>query len=891
MLKEKEHTYSFDTILGPDSTQHDVFDEVNGVVQSALDGYDVCLFSYGQTGSGKTHTMTGNVNSEEHKGIIPRSVDLIFDKTMELSSQGWNFDIAVSCCQIYQEKIFDLLNQNSDSNKNDLKIVNDQANKKIIVTDLQIKPVKTVIDVHQLLATAAGNRKVAQTSMNAQSSRSHFVFTLHVTMINTRTNEKRIGNLNLCDLAGSERVSSAKTTGEQFKETQKIKLSLSTLNRVFLELAADKDHIPFRESKLTDLLQYCLSGNGKTMMIVNLSPTAASAQETSGSLQLARTVSMIQSGKHKGSVSKNGSTGVKGPVVRKAQVQIQQHHVSQQEHSDMVDHDTPCMSAQTIVNGGVGIKSGPDGNKRQRLLTVQSIKISTGDEDIDNELASLSEYAELPALFDPDHGMASLMPGKVIIDELTQLVGKVKMEYDSLMLFLGEMTTRLSTIQTLLPDINMDTVYNNVFNENQLTIDTAPMYIQQQIDIFVPKFDHFKEKLATLKHSIQTSTLELSRKGQTLQFNSLKLELNSQEEKIEMLLLTLRAQSLSTNHSAEGIFNSYNILMTILSQFEQQEELFKQELDTMTNNLMSELDELSIEFNNALNCEYEDIMKQLQDNQTQFRNTYSTKYLAEIRALEKTGKLFEEVKSQHDELKQQYELLDGQVKGLDFLKEFNKNPTITPNDYIIDQRTFLQTKKDELVQLEQQCTSYDDELLNTRKTKLNKYRHHNQQLEVKIASLGGQNALMQLLTNPNGKEKKNNIHTQPQIVSNQDSILNNNNNNNTSMADDELTNKKTSLISQSIKPSSTTTTTTTTTAATAATHTKVSSQPIVSTKPKPLTATAPRTGNVATVPRSVPVSRSIPPTSSAVTKPLTTGTPNGSLSRVTTMAPRAGVKK
>jgi hypothetical protein len=445
------------------------------------------------------------------------------------------------------------------------------------------------------------------------------------------------------------------------------------------------------------------------------------------------------------------------------------------------------------------------------------------------------------------------------------------------------MTTRLSTIETLLPDINMDTVYNNVFNENQLTIDTAPMYIQQQIDIFVPKFDYFKEKLTTLKHSIQTSTLELSRKGQTLQFNSLKLELNSQEEKIEMLLLTLRAQSLSTTHSAEGIFNSYNILMTILSQFEQQEELFKQELDTMTNNLMSELDELSIEFNNGLNCEYEDIMKQLQDNQTQFRNTYSTKYLAEIRALEKTGKLFEEVKSQHDELKQQYDLLDGQVKGLDFLKEFNKNPTTTPNDYIIEQRTFLQTKKDELIQLEQQCTSYDDELLNTRKTKLNKYRHHNQQLEVKIASLGGQNALMQLLTNPNGKEKKNIIHTQPQIVSNQDSSLNNNsnNNNNTSMADDELTNKKTSLISQSIKPSSTTT----------ATNTKVSSQPIVSTKPKPLTATAPRTGNVANVPRSVPVLRSIPPTtSSAVTKPLTTGTSNGSLSRVT-MAPRAGVKK
>lgn len=332
MLKDQELKYHFDTILGPESKQSDVFEEVNGIVQSAIDGYNVCLFGYGQTGSGKSWTLTGDLKDQEKKGIIPRSVDLIFAqiKELEASAQNLNmpseFQLGVSCCQIYQEKIFDLLVEKMGSGKKDeeLKVHNDQHNKKVTVIGLGVKPVQSAEQVYNLLELAGKNRTVAQTSMNANSSRSHFVFTLHIDVklpvtvnakqpdgtMGTRTvMQQRSGTLNLCDLAGSERVSSAKTSGEQLNETKMINLSLSTLNRVFLQLAEKSSHISFRDSKLTELLQYCLSGDGKTMMIVNVSPTAASAQETSGSLNLARTVSLIQKGKTKQNVQTMNDDG------------------------------------------------------------------------------------------------------------------------------------------------------------------------------------------------------------------------------------------------------------------------------------------------------------------------------------------------------------------------------------------------------------------------------------------------------------------------------------------------------------------------------------------------------------------------------------------------------
>jgi kinesin family protein C1 len=315
-VKDKEHSYNFETIFGQNSTQQDVFTEVQEVVQSAIDGYEVCLFSYGQTGSGKSHTMTGSLTNDESKGIIPRSVDLIFDNINDLQqhNSNWEIKVHVSCIQIYLDRISDLLSSEKVNLQQDLKLSNDQVNQKITIHGLNKRPVTTTQDVYKALECAQKSRVVAATSMNATSSRSHFVFTLHIEMKNDELNEYRCGALNLCDLAGSERVNSTKATGKQLDEATKINQSLSTLNRVFMQLADNSCHIAFRETRLTELLQYCLSGEGKTLMIVNLSPIYESAHETNTSLQLAQTVATVQ----RGSRNSAGQNRSKPPTLASA---------------------------------------------------------------------------------------------------------------------------------------------------------------------------------------------------------------------------------------------------------------------------------------------------------------------------------------------------------------------------------------------------------------------------------------------------------------------------------------------------------------------------------------------------------------------------------------------
>lgn len=303
----KPARFNFDQVFGQRSQQTDVFDEVSHLVQSALDGYNVCLFSYGQTGSGKTHTMQGGAG--DHAGLIPRSVVKILDTAQGMSAaQGWVYTIEASFLEIYNEQIRDLLrvsapssaqSSNSAAASSDTLTVHQDGDGNTYVPGLTHVVVDTPEAVDQLMARAAKKRAVAVTNMNAQSSRSHSVFTLH---IKGRHEGKGIivsGSLNLCDLAGSERLSRSGAEGDRKKETQAINKSLSCLADVFTALAKKAPHIPFRNSKLTHLLQKCFKGDGKTLMLVSLSPTMASAQESMCSLRFAAQVSQVELGKPK----------------------------------------------------------------------------------------------------------------------------------------------------------------------------------------------------------------------------------------------------------------------------------------------------------------------------------------------------------------------------------------------------------------------------------------------------------------------------------------------------------------------------------------------------------------------------------------------------------------
>jgi kinesin family protein C1 len=300
------HSFKFDRVFPPSAGQDIVFQEVADFVQSALDGYNVCLFSYGQTGSGKTHTMQG-CGESAMRGIIPRSVEQILSQSKLLQSQKWTFKLSASFLEIYNEELKDLLvSYNKSETKKPKKLAIKRSREgKSFVDGLTAIPINTqdeaegMNQLNALMSMAARSRSVASTKMNAQSSRSHSVFMLHLNGYNEDSGAHVSGAMNLCDLAGSERLdrSGAGNDAKRLRETQAINKSLSCLGDVFTSLAQGASHVPYRNSKLTYLLQDCLSGDGKALMFVNLSPTTASSNESLCSLRFAQRVNQVELGK------------------------------------------------------------------------------------------------------------------------------------------------------------------------------------------------------------------------------------------------------------------------------------------------------------------------------------------------------------------------------------------------------------------------------------------------------------------------------------------------------------------------------------------------------------------------------------------------------------------
>ncbi|EWM23708.1 dna topoisomerase [Nannochloropsis gaditana] len=313
----ESHGFTFDRCFPPSAGQEVIFAEVSEFVQSALDGYNVCLFSYGQTGSGKTHTMQG-FGSGPMKGIIPRAMEQVGRYKKMLEAQGWVYEMEVSFIEIYQEQIRDLLRslatpnggagEESTSTTHDIK---KDGKGNMFVTDVAM----ILLDpndpqaVQRIMDVAGRHRSVGATSMNERSSRSHSVFTLHMRASNKERRSQLSGKLNLCDLAGSERLSRSNATGERLKETQAINKSLSALTDVFVAIANKQAHVPYRNSKLTYLLQQCLSGDGKTLMMINLSPTEQSYFESLCTLRFASQVNKCELGQARRNLHMVGQDG------------------------------------------------------------------------------------------------------------------------------------------------------------------------------------------------------------------------------------------------------------------------------------------------------------------------------------------------------------------------------------------------------------------------------------------------------------------------------------------------------------------------------------------------------------------------------------------------------
>ncbi len=246
-ISRKTNAFSFDRVFGPSNMNEDVFAEISQMVQSALDGYNVCIFAYGQTGAGKTHTMSSA------DGMIPRATHMIYEKAESLREKGWEYTMEGSFVEVYNEEIHDLLGAPRDMDKTKHEIRHDEKRKTTTVTNLKTVELDSANAVNGILERADKNRSVAATKSNERSSRSHSVFILKLVGKNSTTGDISEGTLNLVDLAGSERLKQSGAEGDRMKETQNINKSLSCLGDVIGALGTGKEgaHIPYRNSKVS----------------------------------------------------------------------------------------------------------------------------------------------------------------------------------------------------------------------------------------------------------------------------------------------------------------------------------------------------------------------------------------------------------------------------------------------------------------------------------------------------------------------------------------------------------------------------------------------------------------------------------------------------------------
>ncbi|KAM9022647.1 kinesin-1 heavy chain isoform 2-T2 [Guaruba guarouba] len=280
--------YIFDRVFQSNTSQEQVYNDcAKKIVKDVLEGYNGTIFAYGQTSSGKTHTMEGKLHDPDGMGIIPRIVQDIFNYIYSMD-ENLEFHIKVSYFEIYLDKIRDLL----DVSKTNLSVHEDK-NRVPYVKGCTERFVCSPEEVMDTIDEGKSNRHVAVTNMNEHSSRSHSIFLINVKQENTQTEQKLSGKLYLVDLAGSEKVSKTGAEGAVLDEAKNINKSLSALGNVISALAESSTYVPYRDSKMTRILQDSLGGNCRTTIVICCSPSSYNESETKSTLlfgQRAKTI-------------------------------------------------------------------------------------------------------------------------------------------------------------------------------------------------------------------------------------------------------------------------------------------------------------------------------------------------------------------------------------------------------------------------------------------------------------------------------------------------------------------------------------------------------------------------------------------------------------------------
>eukprot|EP00418_Pyrodinium_bahamense_P088123 CAMPEP_0179035442 /NCGR_PEP_ID=MMETSP0796-20121207/13114_1 /TAXON_ID=73915 /ORGANISM="Pyrodinium bahamense, Strain pbaha01" /LENGTH=1125 /DNA_ID=CAMNT_0020731717 /DNA_START=303 /DNA_END=3680 /DNA_ORIENTATION=- len=281
-LQVEGQTFQFDSVWTP-GTQVEVFEDCKDLVQSAVDGYNVTMFAYGQTGAGKTFTMYGAPGME---GTAPRTIQEIFRVTAK-GEDRFNYTVMGSMLELYRNDLVDLLSKgNPKATKQKLNVRQEKTGT-VVVEHLTEQECVNAQELSALLERGNKQRTVAATAMNSESSRSHLVLIIKIVSVNKETKEQLNGKVLICDLAGSERLKKSQVEAHMQKEAIEINKSLTALGDVIEALTKSSKVVPYRNHKLTQLMQDSLGGTAKTLMFVNCSPANSNLDETLMSLKYA----------------------------------------------------------------------------------------------------------------------------------------------------------------------------------------------------------------------------------------------------------------------------------------------------------------------------------------------------------------------------------------------------------------------------------------------------------------------------------------------------------------------------------------------------------------------------------------------------------------------------
>ncbi|KAI9145064.1 P-loop containing nucleoside triphosphate hydrolase protein [Paraphysoderma sedebokerense] len=559
-------TFTFDAVFDEDSLQAEVYNTTaRQIVDAVLSGFNGTVFVYGQTGTGKTFSMQGVPEVPHLRGIIPNTFNHIFDHISTTKQK--QFLVRISFLEIYNEEIRDLLKK--EKRALDLK---ENVETGVYVKDLSSFVVKSVEEMHQLMNRGNKNRAVGATNMNEQSSRSHSIFTITIESSQTGVDGKDhivAGKLHLVDLAGSERQNKTGATGDRLKEAAKINLSLSALGNCISALVDGKSsHIPYRDSKLTRLLQDSLGGNAKTLMIATMSPASYNYEETLSTLRYANRAKNI---KNKPKINEDP----KDTMLREYQEEIKrlkemlEMKKQNMDHSDLPSADRKKRSRSRAAKS---VPVSETSNSDDTIAdVVNSDESPLGSMDLDT-IAKLQEEieAEKRALLE-SKDMAMDQKEKLLAELENRLreLNTTKKESDDL-----EKTLESLEAKLLVGGVNIFDRVNQ--QERELTEKRKKLAEEEQKERFLRQHLEAKQE-ATLQLEENYASLQEEVDAKTRKLQKLwgKLE----EAKLEIVGLTdeFRTEREDLLDTIRQLTNDLNLKLTIIENFIPPEEVSKVE--------------------------------------------------------------------------------------------------------------------------------------------------------------------------------------------------------------------------------------------------------------------------------------------------------------------------